>query len=96
MDTTEYNEVIEASEPDSPLEELTPRNREVLSLVMAGLGNREIAVRLDLQYQTVRNYVSQMYRKLNVKKRTGLVMWAVQNGYDRPEMIAPWLKGETD
>jgi DNA-binding NarL/FixJ family response regulator len=93
MDTTANNTVTESGEP---LDALTPRNREILSLVMTGLGNREIAERLDLQYQTVRNYVSQMYRELNVKQRTGLVMWAVKNGYDRPEMIAPWLEGETD
>ena len=48
MDTTEYTEVIETSEPDSPLEKLTLRNREVLSLVMAGLSNREIGEALDL------------------------------------------------
>ena len=36
-----------------------------------------------------------MYKKLDVKTgRTGLVMWAVKNGYDRPEMIAPWLEGD--
>ena len=79
------------------LEELTTRDREVLCLILTGLNNREIARSLNLHYQTIRNRVSQMYRKLDVKTgRTGLVMWAVKNGYDRPEMIAPWLKGETD
>ena len=81
----------------NPLELLTIRDREVLCLILTGLNNREIAKSLNLHYQTIRNRVSQMYKKLDVKTgRTGLVMWAVQNGYDRPEKIAPWLKGEID
>ena len=79
------------------MEILTTRDREILSLIMAGLNNREIADSLNLHYQTIRNRVSQMYKKLDIKTgRTGLVMWAVKNGYDRPEIVAPWLEGGKD
>ena len=79
---------------ESPLEILTARDREVLSLIMAGLNNREIADRLKLNHQTIRNRVSKMYKKVGVrKKRTGLILWAVKGGFERSEDIAPWLEG---
>ena len=77
------------------LENLTERDREVLSLLVKGLNNREIADQLELHHQTIRNRVSQMYKKLGLPpKRTRLVLWVVKNGYNHPGVIAPWLKGK--
>ena len=81
----------------STLDALTERDREVLSLLITGLNNREIAERLDLHHQTIRNRVSQIYKKLELPpKRIGLALWVVNNGFDDPRLIAPWLgkKGE--
>jgi DNA-binding NarL/FixJ family response regulator len=52
------------------LKSLSRREREVLGLIREGLDNREIAERLFLGEQTVRNYVSSIYGKLGVERRS--------------------------
>ena len=49
--------------------ELTPREREVMTLVAEGLSNRAIAERLVLTEKTVKNHVHNTYRKLGVTRR---------------------------
>jgi two-component system, NarL family, response regulator LiaR len=61
-------------------EDLTQRERDVLALVVAGLGNREIAGKLYLSQGTVRLHVSNILRKLEAPNRTTAAMLAVQNG----------------
>jgi DNA-binding NarL/FixJ family response regulator len=51
---------------------LTPREREVASLVVDGLADREIAEHLHLSRHTVSQHVKQIYRKLHVDSRVGL------------------------
>lgn len=59
-----------ASSQDLSLrEELTPRDEELLRLLVQGYNNREIAETLFLGPQTVRNYVSSLYDKLGVRNR---------------------------
>lgn len=66
-------------------EDLTRRERDVLTLVVAGLSNQEIASRLYLSQGTVRLHVSNMLRKLEAPNRTAAAMLAVQNGLvERP------------
>ena len=60
--------------------DLTPREREVLALVVAGLNNRDIAGRLFLSQGTVRLHVSNILRKLEAPNRTTAAMLAVQHG----------------
>ena len=62
-----------------PLGQLTPREREVLELVVAGLKNGEIAERLTLSKRTAENHVSRLLRKLGVSSReeaADLVPWS--------------------
>lgn len=59
-----------------PLSELTPREREVLTLVSDGLGNGEIADRLYIAPKTVRNHVTRIYSKIDVNSRAEAVVWA--------------------
>lgn len=61
---------------------LTEREREVLVLMTKGLTNAEIARRLYLSEGTVRNYTSEIFRKLGVNDRTQAVVVAFQNGLD--------------
>jgi DNA-binding NarL/FixJ family response regulator len=56
---------------------LTPRQREVLKLVAADMKNHEIALELGLTEHTVRNYVFQIFEKLGVSSRVGLVLYAL-------------------
>jgi two-component system nitrate/nitrite response regulator NarL len=56
---------------------LTPRQREVLKLVTEDMKNQEIALELGLTEHTVRNYVFQIFEKLGVSTRVGLVLYAL-------------------
>ena len=55
--------------PEAILEELSRRELEVASLMARSFGNREISARLGLTEQTIRNYISSIYFKLEVKDR---------------------------
>ncbi|MDX1383734.1 MAG: response regulator transcription factor [Thermoanaerobaculia bacterium] len=57
---------------------LSPREREVLQLVVDGLGKPAIARRLGLSYHTVGNHVRSIYRKLQVRSRAQAVAKAIR------------------
>lgn len=59
---------------------LTPREREVLRLVAAGLSNRLIARELALAEKTVKTHVSAILSKLGVADRTQAALYAVRSG----------------
>lgn len=61
-------------------EELTRTERKVVVQVGRGLSNKEIAERLRLSEGTVRNNLSAVLSKLNLRDRTQLAIWAVQTG----------------
>ncbi len=61
---------------------ITPREREILSLVAAGYDNREIAGKLFLAEGTVRNNISKLLEKLSLKDRTQLAVFAVKNNLE--------------
>jgi DNA-binding NarL/FixJ family response regulator len=62
------------------LDELTPREREVLALVGAGLSNGEIAERLVLSPLTAKTHVSRLLMKLGARDRAQLVVVAYESG----------------
>ena len=63
-----------------PLEELTPREMEVLRLVAQGLSNRKIAERLKINERTVKYHVGTILAKLEVSNRTEAAMYAIEHG----------------
>lgn len=65
---------------DRLLEPLTPREEEVLQLLVEGLSNREIAAQLHLTEGTVKNYVSAILAKLQASDRTHAVVTALRHG----------------
>ncbi|MCI0755551.1 PAS domain S-box protein [Teichococcus vastitatis] len=67
-----------ATEP----EELSPRGREVLGLICRGADDGEIADRLGIARNTVRNHISALFRKAGVGSRAGLVIWARERRFD--------------
>jgi two-component system, NarL family, nitrate/nitrite response regulator NarL len=56
-------------QPD-PLASLTDREEEILRLVSAGLSNKEIARRLEVQERTVKHHMTQILQKLHLRNRT--------------------------
>ena len=58
------------------LGDLTPRERDVLSLISLGLPDAEIAERLGLSRSTIRNHLSTLYSKIDVKNRGSAIIWA--------------------
>jgi two-component system, NarL family, response regulator LiaR len=63
-----------------PVEELTPRERDVLRLLAQGLINKEIAQELGIGDKTVKTHVSNILGKLGVLSRTQAAVYAVQMG----------------
>jgi DNA-binding NarL/FixJ family response regulator len=65
--------------PDLP-EPLTPREREVLQMISAGLGNKEIAGRLSISEHTVKFHVASILGKLGASTRTEAVSIGIRHG----------------
>jgi len=57
------------------LSRFTPRQREIITLVVRGCSNREIAKNLSLGEQQIKNYLRGIYRETQVANRTDLVVW---------------------
>jgi PAS domain S-box-containing protein len=60
--------------------DLTPRERQVLTLVSCGKSDPEIAAELQLARNTVRNHVASLYQKLGLNRRSALIVWARERG----------------
>jgi DNA-binding NarL/FixJ family response regulator len=69
-----------ADSEESPIKRLSPREREVLQLVVEGKTSAEIASNLFLSPKTVETYRSRLMHKLGIKDLPGLVKFAIQHG----------------
>jgi DNA-binding NarL/FixJ family response regulator len=67
-----------AADVDSELDQLTPREREVLQHIARGYMYKEIAHRLDISAKTVEAHVSAVLRKLQLSSRHELSRWAAE------------------
>ena len=69
------------SEPGNPFHPLSEREMEVLECVVQGMSNKEIAARLGISHQTVKNHVTAILRKFSVEDRTQAVVYALKRGW---------------
>lgn len=70
--------------PHIGLSSLTPRERQILALVAAGHGNREIARQLAISERTARTHVSNVLNKLQLNSRTQAALFAISQGIATP------------
>jgi DNA-binding NarL/FixJ family response regulator len=68
--TTRVLERLRHKDDDDPLAALTDQERKILDLIAEGLTNRQIGERMFLAEKTVKNYVSNMFAKLGMSRRT--------------------------
>jgi len=77
-------DIDEDIESDSPIARLTPREREVVSLIARGYSYRDAARRLSIAVKTIENHLANIFDKLSVASRYELAALAYQEGYVRP------------
>jgi DNA-binding NarL/FixJ family response regulator len=63
---------------------LSPRESDVLRLVVRGLSNQQIADELFLSINSVKTYIRSAYRKVGVTSRPQVVSWCLQQGFAPP------------
>ncbi|MFN8222833.1 MAG: response regulator transcription factor [Gaiellales bacterium] len=71
-----------------PSETLTPREREIIALVGAGLPNKRIAAELGLSEKTVKTHLTSAFRRIGVFDRTQAALWAQRAGL--AQHAGPW------
>jgi two-component system, NarL family, response regulator LiaR len=77
-------ETLAADDRGDPIDQLTPREREVLVLIGRGYANKRIALELGLAEKTVKAHVGRILAKLGVSDRTQAAIAAVRAGLVEP------------
>jgi DNA-binding NarL/FixJ family response regulator len=66
------------SQPNDALQDLTPREREILELIAQGANNKEIALALYIAEKTVKNHITSLLSRLGLRDRTQAAVWLHQ------------------
>lgn len=77
---TLVEDYVNGSRPDGPVESLSPRERQVLQLVVEGKSSTQAAKVLALSPKTVETYRSRIMQKLDIRNLPGLIKFAIQHG----------------
>ena len=63
--------------------ELTPRERDVLQLIVSGGSNKQVARKLGISEKTVKGHLTKLFQRIGVADRTQAALWAERNGIFR-------------
>jgi DNA-binding NarL/FixJ family response regulator len=75
---TEITYTTTKKDPPKEPKKLNDRELEILSLMVKGLGNKKIAQELYMSEQTIKNHITSIFKKLDVKSRTNAVIYAIK------------------
>ena len=73
------SKMIKRNDDKAKIESLTKRELEILILVASGSFNKDIAEKLDISERTVKNHVSNIFKKIDVLDRTQAAVFAIRN-----------------
>jgi len=76
----QFQELSQRSEAEALISPLTARETEILNYIAQGLLNKQIALKLGISEQTIKNHVTSILRKLNANARTEAVVVAIKQG----------------
>ena len=76
----QFHELSRQKETESFMSPLTPKEMEVLRYMAEGFLNKQIADKLDVTEQTIKNHITSILRKLNANARTQAVVIAIKKG----------------
>lgn len=76
----QFHELSQRYEAETFISPLTPRETEILNYIAQGYLNKQIAVKLGISEQTIKNHVTSILRKLNANARTEAVVLAIKQG----------------
>ncbi len=74
---------------EEPFNPLSPREMEILQFITYGMSNKEIARRLGISHQTVKNHITAILHKLGVKDRTQAAVYTLRRGWVRLQDAHP-------
>lgn len=73
------SKMIDRNTDNTKIEKLTKRELDVLKLLAFGMYNKEVAEKLDISERTVKNHVSNIFKKIGVTDRTQAAVFAIRN-----------------
>ena len=76
----QFQELSRQSEAEAFISPLTSKETEVINYIAQGYLNKQIAIRLHVSEQTIKNHVTSILRKLNANARTEAVVVAIKQG----------------
>ena len=80
LDPRAARSLLEAKSAPDPLAGISPREREVLALLLDGMPNKLIARRLEISEKTVKSHLTSIFRRIGVNDRVQAVLWVERLG----------------
>jgi DNA-binding NarL/FixJ family response regulator len=80
LDPRAARSLLDAKNAPDPLAGVSPREREVLGLLLDGMPNKLIARRLGISEKTVKSHLTNVFRAIGVDDRVQAILWVERNG----------------